>query len=130
MMHGTRSFAGVLAAVFVAGGCGGSRSDSLPARAGTPEGGETAATLETRVAGLAGTAWRLVEIQSMDDAIGTKRPDNSSLYTMRLGADGTATFRMSGNRAAGALERDELVQEAPAIVGRLTPSALAHTPDS
>jgi len=28
-----------------------------------------------------------------------------------------------------ALERDELVHEAPAIVGRLTPSALAHAPD-
>jgi len=29
-----------------------------------------------------------------------------------------------------ALDRDELIREAPAIVGRLTPSALAHTRDS
>ncbi len=57
---------------------------------------------ETRVAGLSGTAWRLVEIQSMDDAIGIKRPEDPSLYTMRLGADGTATFRLNCNRATGA----------------------------
>jgi len=50
---------------------------------------------------LAGTEWRLVEIQSMDDAIGTVRPDDPSLYTMRLNADGTASFRLNCNRASG-----------------------------
>jgi heat shock protein HslJ len=50
---------------------------------------------------LAGTEWRLVEIQSMDDAVGTKRPDDPSLYTMRLGADGTVNMRLNCNRANG-----------------------------
>jgi len=33
---------------------------------------------------LAGTEWQLVEIRSMDDAVGTKRPAHPSRYTMRL----------------------------------------------
>ena len=47
------------------------------------------------------TAWRLVEIQSMDDAIGITRPDDPSLYTMRLNGDGTVTMRLNCNRASG-----------------------------
>jgi heat shock protein HslJ len=50
---------------------------------------------------LAGTEWRLVEIQSMDDAIGTSRPDDPSLYTMRLNPDGTVHMRLNCNRANG-----------------------------
>jgi heat shock protein HslJ len=50
---------------------------------------------------LAGTSWRLVEFQSMDDAIGTTRPDDPSLYTMALAADGSAALRLNCNRASG-----------------------------
>ena len=50
---------------------------------------------------LANTAWRLVEIQSMDDAVGTVRPDDPSLYTMRLGGDGAVALRLNCNRASG-----------------------------
>jgi len=50
---------------------------------------------------LAGTGWRLVEFQSMDDATGTVRPDDPSLYTMRLNSDGTVTMRLNCNRASG-----------------------------
>jgi heat shock protein HslJ len=49
----------------------------------------------------AGTRWRLVEIQSMDDAIGTVRPDNPDLYTMDLNADGTVAMRLNCNRGRG-----------------------------
>jgi heat shock protein HslJ len=49
----------------------------------------------------AGTRWRLVEIQSMDDAIGTVRPDNPDLYTMDLSADGTVAMRLNCNRGRG-----------------------------
>ncbi len=42
-----------------------------------------------RIASLAGTDWRLVEFQSMDDVTGTVRPEDPSLYTLRLKADGT-----------------------------------------
>jgi heat shock protein HslJ len=50
---------------------------------------------------LAGTAWHLVEFQSMDDATGTVRPDDPSLYTMRLSRDGTVTMQLNCNRARG-----------------------------
>ena len=49
----------------------------------------------------AGTRWRLVEIQSMDDAIGTVRPDNPDLYTMDLNDDGTVAMRLNCNRGRG-----------------------------
>lgn len=50
---------------------------------------------------LAGTHWRLVEFQSMDDAKGTTRPATDTLYTMWLHGDGTATMQLNCNRATG-----------------------------
>ena len=50
---------------------------------------------------LAGTSWQLVEFQSMDDATGTLRPDDPSLYTLRLNGDGTVNMRLNCNRANG-----------------------------
>ena len=50
---------------------------------------------------LAGTRWRLIEIQSMDDAVGTMRPDEPSAFTMTLNADGTVTMQLDCNRANG-----------------------------
>jgi heat shock protein HslJ len=52
-------------------------------------------------AALAGTSWRLAEIQSMDDAQGTTRPDDPALYTVAFGEDGRAVFRLNCNRASG-----------------------------
>jgi len=51
--------------------------------------------------GIEGTAWRLVEFQSMDDAQGTTRPANPDAYTMELGADGRVAFRLDCNRGMG-----------------------------
>lgn len=53
---------------------------------------------------LAGTSWRLVELQSSDDAIGTVRPAGSSAYEMQLAADGSAAFRLDCNRATSRWE--------------------------
>jgi hypothetical protein len=53
------------------------------------------------VKGLADTRWRLVEFQSMDDATGTTRPSDPSLYTMDLRGDGTVAMRLNCNRATG-----------------------------
>ncbi|EDY38948.1 conserved domain protein [Cyanobium sp. PCC 7001] len=50
---------------------------------------------------LATTHWQLLEIQSMDDAIGSRRPENPRLYTLELGADGRASLRLNCNRATG-----------------------------
>jgi len=50
---------------------------------------------------LAGTQWRLVEFQSMDDAKGTERPSERTVYTMWLHGDGTVTMQLNCNRATG-----------------------------
>lgn len=50
---------------------------------------------------LAGTEWRLVEIQSLDDAIGVKRPADPGQYTMRLQPDGRVTMKLNCNSATG-----------------------------
>lgn len=50
---------------------------------------------------LAGTQWRLVEFQSMDDAQGVQRPRDASRYTMQLNADGTVHMRLDCNNANG-----------------------------
>lgn len=50
---------------------------------------------------LAGTGWQLVAFQSMDDTIGTQRPDDPSRYTMFLHEDGTVTMRLNCNHASG-----------------------------
>lgn len=54
-----------------------------------------------QAATLAGTAWRLVSFQSMDDAVGTIRPEDPSRFTMHLNRDGTVVFRLDCNRARG-----------------------------
>jgi len=50
---------------------------------------------------LADTAWRLVQFQSMDDAVGTVRPENPAAFTMRLNADGKVNMKLDCNRASG-----------------------------
>jgi len=50
---------------------------------------------------LAGTNWRLVRFQSMDDAIGEIRPREPSAYTMMLDADGSVRMQLNCNRAVG-----------------------------
>ena len=50
---------------------------------------------------LAGTEWRLVEFQSMDDRQGITRPGEGSLYTMWLHGDGTVAMQLNCNRATG-----------------------------
>ncbi len=50
---------------------------------------------------LAGTSWELIQFQSMDDAQGTTRVADPTLYTVTFGADGNASFRLNCNRAMG-----------------------------
>src|SRR5262245_35806523 len=49
---------------------------------------------------LVGT-WRLVELQSSDDAIGTTRPDDPTKYEMTLNADGSVAMQLDCNRGIG-----------------------------
>jgi heat shock protein HslJ len=62
-----------------------------------------AAARDAEAAGppLAGTQWRLVEFQSMDEAQGTTRPGEGTLYTMWLHGDGTVAMQLNCNRATG-----------------------------
>jgi heat shock protein HslJ len=73
---------------------------------------------------LAGTMWRLVEFQSMDDATGTTRPDNPSKYTMRLNDDGTVALRLNCNSARGSWSAEPGSDRAS---GRFTFGSLAAT---
>lgn len=55
--------------------------------------------------GLAGTAWQLVALQSMDDAQGTQRPAEPARYTLRFGPDGQAQWRLDCNRGHSAWQQ-------------------------
>jgi heat shock protein HslJ len=63
--------------------------------------GAVARGAEGDAAPLAGTQWRLVEFQSMDDRQGITRPSDGTLYTMWLHGDGTVTMQLNCNRATG-----------------------------
>lgn len=49
---------------------------------------------------LVGT-WRLVELQSSDDAIGTTRPSDPTRYQLTLNADGSVAAQLDCNRGVG-----------------------------
>lgn len=51
---------------------------------------------------LEGTAWRLLNIASMDDSM--EVPDDPNKYTLELGADGQAAMRADCNRGRGSWE--------------------------
>lgn len=89
-----------LAAVIVAG-CRSAASQPAPPQVAT-EPVSSAAPPPALPADLAGTAWRLVRIQSMDDTVTT--PDDPAKYTFDFGADGRASLRLDCNRGSGKWE--------------------------
>ncbi len=103
---GTLIAAGFLLSAVILVGCGGP-ADTTGAPEQTvsiePESGATPQGATARAPGgpLADTDWYLFGIQSMDDAVGTVRPEDPFLYTMRLNADGTVNMRLNCNRANG-----------------------------
>ena len=60
---------------------------------------EEAPVSDPAVSELAGTAWRLVSIQGMDDS--TDAPSDRSLYTLEFSSDGNAAMRADCNRGMG-----------------------------
>lgn len=70
-------------------------------KAGVPDKVKSTQAKTASSSPLAGTRWRLLEFQSMDDAIGTLRPGDPSNYTMHLNADGTVVMHLNCNRAKG-----------------------------
>ena len=57
---------------------------------------------------LAGSAWRLLNISSMDDRVDL--PDDPDKYTLEFGADGRASLRADCNRGTGTWEADSAGQ--------------------
>ena len=53
---------------------------------------------------LAGTSWRLLEMQSMDDVQGTTRADDPDRYTITFSQDGTAYMKLDCNRGRSPYE--------------------------
>lgn len=53
---------------------------------------------------LHGTSWRLIAIQSMDDAQGTTPVPDPDAFTVTFGADGQASFRLDCNRGVSSWE--------------------------
>ena len=52
------------------------------------------------------TTWTLVEIQSMDDSIGTATPRQGKVFSVRLTADGRATIQADCNRGGGSFKHE------------------------
>ncbi len=96
MMRIPRMMAGTLTCIAVLWGVGALVGCQKVTTETAPEVTNTAAANS-----LMGTDWRLVEFQSMDDSIGTERPDDPSFYTMQLNSDGTVAMRLNCNRARG-----------------------------
>lgn len=67
---------------------------------------DTSAPVDTTTPdNLAGTRWRLVEIQSMDDAQGTTRPADRAKYTLAFDPEGgRLSMRLDCNRGSGPYE--------------------------
>lgn len=55
--------------------------------------------LSSTMSELSGTAWRLVEIASMNDTV--ERPEDRSSYTLAFGSDGTVSIQSDCNRGMG-----------------------------
>jgi len=96
----------VLALAFVASaGCARKSPPEATAPAPTPAATPAEAQPATPAAqaaeagALAGTAWRLVKIMSMDDT--TYTPDDPTLYTLEFGGDGVAKVKADCNVASG-----------------------------
>jgi heat shock protein HslJ len=72
---------------------------------------------------LAGSKWRLIHFQSMDDAIGTVVPPNVERYTIEFVSDGSLALQLDCNRATGRWE----AKPASATEGSLTMTGGAMT---
>lgn len=59
---------------------------------------------QDRPDGLTGTSWRLLEMQSMDDAQGTTRANNPDRYIVTFSDDGTAYMKLDCNRGRSSYE--------------------------
>ncbi len=74
---------------------------AAPEPAATPHTAPIAAPMAASPVTLPGTNWRLVELRSSDDAIGTVRPADPARYTLSFDTEGNAFLRLDCNRGRG-----------------------------
>jgi heat shock protein HslJ len=86
--------------------------------------GACTTTPDTKAPNLVGTTWALHAIQSMDDAQGTTRIAEPARFTMRLDAEGKASFRLDCNRGMGSWQ---MVPAGDGISGQFTFGPVAAT---
>lgn len=79
---------------------------------------------------LASSTWRLVEMQSMDDAQGTTRPDNRDRYTIEFNADGTAYLQLDCNRGRTGWEASRTGPDSGALTFNQLSSTMALCQDN
>jgi heat shock protein HslJ len=72
-------------------------------------------TPDANPVGLAGTSWRLVALQSSDDAIGMAHPDDPAKYQLTFGADGRVAARLDCNRGSAAYSQATTDKEKGAL---------------
>lgn len=85
---------------------------------------------------LLGTEWRLVAFESSKDAIGTIRPREDEVYTLRLDPDGSASMQLSCNRGFGswtsadaeAARGSLLIKAVGATMAACPPGAITRLP--
>lgn len=95
-----------------------------------PSGPSTAATpMPAAPPPLAGTRWRLVALQSMDDAQGTTRVADPSRYTLQFLPEGRLALRLDCNRGGGSWLGEAGASEGPrgTLRGSLRFGAVALT---
>ena len=120
----------LIVALLVVGGlaaCGKSEPESSASAAPEPAPVQQSAEAPTSKApatALAGTEWRLLYFESMDDAIGRAKPEASQTYTMRLNEDGTVNMTLNCNRANGEWTVEPAADE---VSGRFKFGPLAST---
>jgi heat shock protein HslJ len=61
---------------------------------------------QTEPRSLVGTSWRLLTIESMDDAQGSTEIPDPSAFTVSFGEDGTANFQIDCNSGSGSFEAE------------------------
>lgn len=100
---GRRRLSTILWGGLILAGCDAPGGEALQPQASSPPraAGVTAPPAFEAPAALLNTEWRLVELQSMDDAQGTTRPQDGSTYTMRLKDDGSVSMSLNCNQATG-----------------------------
>lgn len=77
---------------------------------------------------LAGTRWRLVDFQSMDDAQGRRAPAGRDRYVVAFGADGRASLQIDCNRGSATWRAEPSGDRGSLTFGEVATTRMACPP--